>query len=74
VARYLVVGDGDAKMIARTPAGKDATGKAVQATDAPLTKDGKQLMLREALADLATRGVLGPGGLVELDTDGNVHK
>ncbi|MGE0870111.1 MAG: insulinase family protein [Kofleriaceae bacterium] len=60
-AVYLVVGDGDAKMIARDAAGKDV----------PYTKEGKQLTLREALADLAARGELGPGALVELDTDGN---
>jgi hypothetical protein len=33
-------------------------------------KDGKQLTLREALADLAARGDVGSGGLVELDVDG----
>jgi hypothetical protein len=33
-------------------------------------KDGTQLTLREALSDLAQRGDVGPGGLVELDTDG----
>ena len=58
---YLVVGDGDAKMIVRDP----ATNK-----DVPYTKDGKQLTLREALSDLAQRGDVGPGGLIELDTDG----
>jgi zinc protease len=58
-AVYLVVGDGDAKMIVR-----EGT------KDVPYVKDGKQLTLREALADLAKRGDVGTGGLVELDTDG----
>jgi len=58
-AIYLVVGDGNAPVIVRQD-GKDV----------PLTKDGKQLTLREALADLAVRGDVGQGGLVELDTDG----
>jgi hypothetical protein len=61
-AVYVVVGDGDAKMIVRDP----ATNK-----DVPYQKDGKQLTLREALSDLAQRGDVGPGGLVELDTDGH---
>ena len=60
-AVYVVVGDGDAKMIVRDP----TTNK-----DVPYTKDGKQLSLREALGDLAQRGDVGPGGFVELDTDG----
>lgn len=60
-AVYIVVGDGDAKMIVRDP----ATNK-----DVPYTKDGKQLTLREALSDLAQRGDVGAGGLIELDTDG----
>ncbi|MBS1119929.1 MAG: peptidase domain protein [Deltaproteobacteria bacterium] len=59
-AVYLVVGDGDAKVIVRGSDGKDV----------PYLKDGKQLTLREALADLAARGDVGAGGLVELDTDG----
>ena len=58
-AVYLIVGDGDAKVIVRQ-----------KSADVPYTKDGKQLTLREALADLATRGDVGGGGLVELDTDG----
>jgi hypothetical protein len=33
-------------------------------------KDGRQVTLREALAELATRGDVGTGGLVELDADG----
>ena len=62
-AVYLVVGDGDAPMNVREGTGKD--GK-----DVPLMKNGKQLTLREALAELATRGDVGAGGLVELDPDG----
>ncbi|MDB4960824.1 MAG: putative Zn-dependent peptidase [Myxococcales bacterium] len=58
-AIYLVVGDGNAPVIVRQD-GKDV----------PYAKDGKALTLREALADLATRGDVGQGGLVELDTDG----
>jgi len=60
-AVYLVVGDGDAKMVVRQGT-----------TDVPYLKDGVQLTLRQALADLATRGDVGAGGLVELDTDGRV--
>lgn len=60
-AVYVVVGDGDAKVIVRDP----QTNK-----DVPYEKNGKQLTLREALRDLAQRGDVGPGDLVELDTDG----
>jgi zinc protease len=59
-AVYLVVGDGNAPMIIHSDDKKDV----------PYTKDGKQLTLREALADIAARGDVGAGGLVELDTDG----
>jgi len=38
----------------------------------PYTRDGKQLTLREALVDLAARGDVGGGGLIELDVDGAV--
>ncbi len=55
---YLVVGDGNAKVISR-----------VNGEDVPYMKDGKQLTLREALADLAARGDVGQGALVELDPD-----
>ncbi len=55
---YLVVGDGDAKVVSR-----------VDGKDIPYMKDGKQLTLRESLAELAARGDVGPGGLVELDPD-----
>ena len=64
-AVYLVVGDGDAPMIVDAPdAPKDQRR-------VPYTKDGKQLTLRQALADLAAKGDVGPGGLVELDPDGH---
>ncbi|MDX2092113.1 MAG: pitrilysin family protein [Kofleriaceae bacterium] len=59
-AIYLIVGDGDAKVVVRS-------GE----KDVPYEKDGKQLTLREALSDLAVRAELGQGGLVELDADGN---
>ena len=55
---YLVVGDGNAKVISR-----------VDGKDVPYMKDGKQLTLREALSDIATRGDVGAGGFVELDPD-----
>jgi zinc protease len=58
---YVVVGDGAAPMIMRDP----TTNK-----DVPLVKEGKQLTLRDALADLVTSKTLGEGALVELDTDG----
>jgi zinc protease len=60
-AMYLVVGDGDAEMKVR-----------VDGKDVPYLKDGKPLTLRAALADLAARGDVGTGGLVELDTDGRI--
>jgi predicted Zn-dependent peptidase len=57
---FLVVGDADAKVIVRDPNGQDV----------PYTKDGQQLTLRQALADLARRGDVGKGTLIELDADG----
>ena len=56
---YLVVGDGNAPVIVR-----EGT------KDVPLQKDGKPVTLRQALADLAARGDVGQGALVELDADG----
>ena len=50
--------------------GTDNTVIRVDGKDVPYTKDGKTLTLRAALADLASRGDVGTGGLVELDTDG----
>jgi predicted Zn-dependent peptidase len=58
-AVYLVVGDADAKMIVRDGSGKDV----------PLVKDGQHLTLRQALVELAARGDVGGGGLVQLDAD-----
>jgi zinc protease len=67
-AVYLIVGDGDAKMIVHNPsAPKDAPPNVRRL---PYAIDGKQLTLREALAELAKRGDVGAGGLVELDVDG----
>jgi predicted Zn-dependent peptidase len=60
-AVYLVVGDGDAKVIVRDP----SSGQ-----DVPYLKDGQQLTLRQALGDLARRGDVGKGALIELDADG----
>jgi zinc protease len=59
-AVYLVVGDGNAKVIVRGDDKKDV----------PYVKDGKEMTLREALVDLAGRGDVGAGGFVELDADG----
>ena len=72
-AVYLVVGDGDAKVIVHVEQKDPATGKSAW-KDVPYEKDGKQLTLREALTEIATRGDVGQGGLVELDTDGNTVK
>ena len=72
-ALYLVVGDGNAKMIVGVPKKEiDPATKQEKTvwTREPYMKDGKQLTLREALADLAARGDVGAGGLVELDRDG----
>ena len=63
---FLVVGDGDAKMIVDDP---------TQAKDkrrVPFMKDGTQVTLRQALRDLAAKGDVGTGGFVELDVDGHV--
>jgi zinc protease len=57
---YLIVGDGDAKVIRR----------ATDGVDVPYEKAGVQLTLRQALAELADAGTLGKGALVELDVDG----
>jgi len=69
-AIYLVVGDGDAKMIVHNSEAKKDDPPEVRRK--PLMKDGKQVTLREALVDLAKRGDVGAGGLVELDVDGKV--
>ncbi|HEY1814287.1 MAG TPA: pitrilysin family protein [Kofleriaceae bacterium] len=62
---YLVVGDGNAKMIVDDPAQPKDKRRV------PYMKNGTQLTLREALVDLAAHGDVGPGGLVELDVDGH---
>ena len=68
-AVYLVVGDGDAKMIVHNDKAKQDDPADVRRL--PYQKDGTQLTLREALEDLARSGDVGAGGLVELDVDGN---
>jgi predicted Zn-dependent peptidase len=65
-AVYVVVGNGDEKMIVD----KGPKGAPPKDRKAPYEKDGKQITLREALVELAKRGDVGPGGLVELDVDG----
>lgn len=65
-AVYLVVGNGDEKMIVD----KGPKGAPPKDRKAPLLREGKQLTLREALRELASKGDVGPGGLVELDVDG----
>jgi zinc protease len=67
-AVYVIVGNGEEKMIVHVP---DDTAKGGW-KDVPYLKDGKQLTLRQALTDLAARGDVGMGGLVELDADGHV--
>jgi len=72
-AVYLVVGDGNAKMIVGVPRKEvDPATKQEKTvwTREPYMKDGKQLTLREALVDLAARSASGASGLVELDRDG----
>ena len=64
-AVYLVVGDGDAKVIQRVVEKDPATGKDAP-KDIPYTKDGRPVTLREALTEIATRGDVGQGGLIEL--------
>jgi hypothetical protein len=67
-AVYVVVGNGEDKMIVHVPDDRAKSGW----KDVPYLKDGRQVTLREALADLAARGDVGAGGLVELDADGRV--
>ncbi|MBV8755990.1 MAG: insulinase family protein [Deltaproteobacteria bacterium] len=69
-AVYLVVGDGDAKMIVHNDKSKKDDPADVRRL--PYQKDGKQLTLREALTELAKSGDVGSGGLVELDVDGAI--
>jgi len=65
-AVYLVVGDGDAAMIRRDGDQDIPYLDDTHTTALPNTP----ISLRRALADLASRGDLGPGGLVELSPDG----
>ncbi|HEY0480522.1 MAG TPA: pitrilysin family protein [Kofleriaceae bacterium] len=67
-AVYVVVGNGDENMIAHVPAAGGGKG-----SDVPYVKAGVPVTLREALAELAARGDVGGGGLIELDTDGHVR-
>ena len=60
-AVYVVVGDGALPVIVR-----DGDH------DVPYERHGAPVTLREALAELAARGDVGPGALVELDADGRV--
>ena len=67
---FLVVGNGDEKMIIDDP--NAPKGALPKDRKRPYEKDGKQLTLREALQQLAATGNVGAGGLVELDVDGKV--
>ena len=69
---FLVVGDGNAKMIVHNPKAQPSDPENVRRL--PYEKDGRQLTLREALEDLAKRGDVGAGGLVELDVDGRASR
>jgi zinc protease len=69
-AVYVVVGNGDEKMIVHVP--DDQAGGKGGWKDVPYLKNGNPLTLREALLDLAARGDVGTGGLVELDADGRM--
>jgi len=71
-AVYLVVGNGDEKMIIDNPSAPK--GALPKDRKAPYEKGGKQMTLREALQELASRGDVGAGGLVELDVDGKQIK
>jgi predicted Zn-dependent peptidase len=65
-AVYLIVGNGDEKMIVD----KGPKGAPPKDRKAPYEKDGKQVTLRQALEELAKTNAVGAGGLVELDVDG----
>ena len=71
-AVYVVVGNGDEKMIINNP--NAPKGALPKDRKLPLEKDGKQVTLREALQELAKKGDVGAGGLVELDVDGRPIK
>jgi zinc protease len=83
-AVYVIVGNGAESVIVRVPEDKPGGSSIDEARsrgprrpvgstgkDIPYVKAGAQLTLREALAELAARGDVGGGGLVELDTDGH---
>jgi zinc protease len=65
-AVYVVVGNGEEKVIVHVS--DDKAGS----KDVPYLKNGNPQTLREALVDLAARGDVGTGGLVELDADGRI--
>jgi zinc protease len=69
-AVYVVVGNGAENVIEHV---QDAAAGPNTWTDVPHMSHGKQLTLREALSELAVRGDVGSGGLVELDADGRVR-
>jgi zinc protease len=69
---WLVVGDGNAPMIVHNPDAKKDDPPEVRRKK--YIKDGKEMTLRDALVDLAKRGDVGQGGLVELDADGELVK
>jgi len=74
-AVYVVVGNGDEKLIVHQKDPASKTGwKDVpyMAGDVGPSKSASQLTLREALVQLAARGDVGTGGLVELDADGQL--
>jgi zinc protease len=64
---FLVVGNGDEKMIVDNP--NAPKGALPKDRKVPYEKGGKQITLREALQDLAKSGDVGAGGFVELDVD-----
>ena len=67
-AVYVIVGNGAEPVIAHL---QDSAERPNQiARDQPYVVNGEQLTLREALAELAARGDVGGGELVELDADG----
>ena len=71
-AVYLVVGNGDEKMIVDNP--NAPKGALPKDRKLPLEKAGKPVTLREALQDIAQKGDVGAGGFVELDVDGRPLK
>jgi predicted Zn-dependent peptidase len=67
-AVYLIVGNGDEKMIVDDP--NAPKGALPKDRKKPYEVNGKQVTLREALQDIAKKGTVGTGGFVELDVDG----